>query len=152
MAFIHFSDRASITLLVAPSRVQLAKSHERLVKEIRQSLVATAALAVAGIIGVVLLEFWELPDATTLGLQEILTVIVFATCTLLMYERGERKLALYSLEPADLTMSGEIRALLNRLPGGRAYQQAVEAEQRSFTTGELELLRSRARAYEDFAD
>jgi hypothetical protein len=44
-------------------------------------------------------------------------------------------------------MTGEIRALLNRLPGGAAYQQAIEMEQRAFTIGELEEIRVRVREF-----
>jgi hypothetical protein len=35
---------------------------------------------------------------------------------------------------SDHTMLGEIRAMLNRLLDGAAYQQAIETEQRAFTT------------------
>jgi len=44
-------------------------------------------------------------------------------------------------------MTGEIRALLNRLPDGAAYQQTIDAEQRAYTTGELEEIRARVRAF-----
>jgi hypothetical protein len=77
-----------------------------------------------------------LPDATTLGLREIIRVIVFATCIRFMYERGEKSST--STQPADLTMTDEMRALLNQLPDGVACQPAIDAEARAYTTGELE--------------
>jgi hypothetical protein len=143
MASRPLSDRT----LVAPSGLQLQNTRDRLNADIRSSLIATMTLGLAGVIGVMLLELWALSGTVTLGLQEIFGVIVFATCTWLMYERGELKLRLYSFEPADHTMTGEIRALLNRLPDGAAYQRAIEAEQRAYTTGELEQIRDRVRAF-----
>jgi hypothetical protein len=38
-----------------------------------------------------------------------------------MYDRCELKLRLHAFEPADHTTTGEIHALLNRLPDGAAY-------------------------------
>jgi len=43
-----------------------------------------------------------------------------------------------------MLMTGEIRALLNRLPDGAAYQQAIDTQQRAFTAGELAEIRARA--------
>ncbi|MEA3125969.1 MAG: hypothetical protein QOD67_2988 [Caballeronia sp.] len=47
----------------------------------------------------------------------------------------------------DYTMLGEIRAMLNRLLDGAAYQQAIETEAHAFTDGELENIRARVRAF-----
>ncbi|SAL50101.1 hypothetical protein AWB64_05281 [Caballeronia sordidicola] len=119
----------------------------KLVADVRGLLAATVTLAIAGVLAIVMLEAWNLPVTLILCLQEIIIVVVFATCTWLMYERGEKKLRLYSFEPAQHTMTSEIHALLSRLPDGAAYQQAIDAEQRPYTTGELEQIRSRVRAF-----
>lgn len=147
MASLPLNGRAPHSSLKAPSRLQLETNETQLITDVRGSLHATVVLAVAGFLAVILLQAWDLPATTTLGLQEIVGVVVFATCTWLMYERGEKKLRLYSFEPADHTMTGEIRALLNRLPDGAAYQEAITAEARAYTTGELELIRTRAREF-----
>jgi hypothetical protein len=138
--------RSPENALIAPSRLELERTHKRLLTDMRDSLAATITLAVAGVLAIVLLGACALPDTTILGLQEIVGVVVFASCTWFMYERGEKKLHLYAFEPADHTMTGGIRALLNRLPDGAAYQQAIDAEQRAYTTGELEEIRARVRA------
>jgi hypothetical protein len=39
-----------------------------------------------------------------------------------------------------------VTALLNRLPDGAVYQQAIDAEQRAYTTAELQEIRARVRA------
>jgi hypothetical protein len=44
-------------------------------------------------------------------------------------------------------MTAEIHALLNWLPGGAAYEQVIETEQRACTIGELEEIRARVRAF-----
>ena len=147
MASLPLFDRSPENALVAPSRLELERTQKRLLTEIRDSLAATITLAVAGVLAIALLEAWALPHTTILGLQEIVGVIVFASCTWFMYERGENKLHLYAFEPTNQTMTGEIRALLNRLPDGVAYQQAIDAEQRAYTTGELEEIRARVRAF-----
>jgi hypothetical protein len=146
MASLPRLSRSKENALVAPSRLELERTQKRLLTEIRDSLAATITLAVAGVLAIVLLGAWALPDTTILGLQEIVGVVVSASCIWFMYERGEKKLHLYAFEPADHTMTGEIRSLLNRLPGGAAYQQAIDAEQRAYTTGELEKIRARVRA------
>jgi hypothetical protein len=51
---------------------------------------------------------------------------VFANGTWFMYKQGEKKLHLYAFEPAEHTTIGELRAMLNRLPDGAAYRQAIE--------------------------
>jgi hypothetical protein len=140
-------DHSPNNILVAPSRLELEHMQKRLLTNMRDSLSATITLAVAGVIAIILLQAWALPDTIILGLQEIVGVTVFTSCTWFMYERGEKKLRLYSFEAADHTMTGEIRALLNRLPGGAAYQQAIEMEQRAFTIGELEEIRVRVREF-----
>jgi hypothetical protein len=147
MASLSQFDRFARSNLVAPSRHELKEKEQRLVADMRDSLAATVTLAIAGVIAIVTLAAWDLPATFILGLQEIVGVVVFATCTWFMYERGEKKLRLYSFEPADHTMTGEIRALLNRLPDGAAYQRAIDAEQRPYTTGELEEIRTRVRAF-----
>lgn len=147
MASLPLFDHSPQTNFVAPSRLELNQREQRLVADMRDSLAATFTLAIAGVLAIVMLEAWDLPATFILGLQEIVGVVVFATCTWLMYERGEKKLRLYSFEPADHTMTGEIRALLNRLPDGAAYQRAIDAEQRPYTTGELEEIRTRVRAF-----
>jgi hypothetical protein len=147
MASLTLFDRSPENALVAPSRLELERTQKRSLTEIRDSLAATITLAVAGVLAIALREAWALPDTTILGLQEIVGVIVFASWAWFMYERGENKLHLYAFEPADYTMTGEIRALLNRLPDDVAYQQAIDAEQRAYTTGELEEIRARVRAF-----
>ncbi|SAL35329.1 hypothetical protein AWB64_03494 [Caballeronia sordidicola] len=147
MASLPLFDPTLQTTLVAPSSRELTYRAQRLIADMRDSLTATVTLAVTGVLAILLLEAWDLPDTLVLGLQEIVGVVVFATCTWLMYERGEKKLQLYSFEPADHTMTGEIRALLNRLPDGAAYQRAIDAEQRPYTTGELDEIRTRVRAF-----
>lgn len=147
MASLPFNDRAPVRTLTAPSRLQLETARARLIANIRDGFRAMLTLAVAGVLGILLIEAWDLPATTILGLQEIIGVVVFATCTWIMYERSEMKLRLYSFEPADHTMVGEIRALLNRLPDGAAYQAAVSADPRAYTTGELEAIRDRARDF-----
>jgi hypothetical protein len=147
MASLPLSNRSPENGLVAPTRKELDQRERRVVADMRESLAATVTLALAGVLAMVILEGWDLSATFILGLQEIVGVVVFATCTWFMYERGEKKLHLYSFEPADHTMTGEIRALLNRLPDGAAYQQAIDAEQRSYTTGEFEEIRTRARAF-----
>ena len=147
MAALTVFDRSPASALIAPTRLELERTRKRLLTDMRDSLAAAITLGVAGVLAIILLEAWSLPDTTILGLQEIIGVTVFASCTWFTYERGERKLHLYAFEPADHTMIGEIRALLNRLPDGVAYQQAIETQQRAFTTGELEEIRARARAF-----
>jgi hypothetical protein len=147
MASLPLFDRSLQNGLVAPSRQELDQRERRVVADMRESLTATVTLALAGVLAIGLLEAWDLSATLILGLQEIIGVVVFATCTWFMYERGENKLHLYSFEAADHTMIGEIRALLNRLPDGAAYQQAIDAEQRSYTTGEFEEIRTRVRAF-----
>jgi len=147
MAPLTVFDRSRQDALIAPTRLELERTQERLLTDMRDSLVAAITLAVAGVIAIILLKAWALPDTIILGLQEIVGVVVFASCTWFMYERGEKKLHLHAFEPADQTMTGEIRALLNRLPDGAAYQQAINMEQRPFTAGELEEIRARARAF-----
>ncbi|WP_213767776.1 hypothetical protein [Caballeronia sp. dw_19] len=151
MAVLIPFDHSPNNTLVAPSRLELEYLQKRLLTSMRDGLSATITLALAGVLAIMLLQAWALPDTTILGLQEIVGVTVFASCTWFMYERGEKKLHLYSFEPADHTMTGEIRALLNRLPGGAAYQQAIEMEQRAFTIGELEQIRARAREFSQTA-
>jgi hypothetical protein len=145
MAVLTPSEHSPNSALIAPSRLELECMQKRLIANMRDGLSATITLAVVGVLAIMLLQAWALPDATILGLQEIVGVTVFASCTWFMYERGEKKLRLFAFEPADHTMTGEIRALLNRLPGGAAYQQAIEMEQRAFTIGELDEIRARVR-------
>lgn len=131
--------------LIAPSRLEMERMQKQLITNMRDGFSATITLAVVGVLAIALLQAWALPDTTILGLQEIVGVTVFASCTWFMYERGEKRLQLFAFEPADHTMTGEIRALLNRLPGGAAYQQVIEMEQRAFTVGELDEIRARVR-------
>ena len=119
MASLPLCDHSPQTNFVAPSRLELNQREQRLVADMRDSRAATFTLAIAGVLAIVMLEAWDLPATFILGLQEIVGVVVFATCTWLMYERGEKKLRLYSFEPADHTMTGEIRALAKPSAGRR---------------------------------
>ena len=86
--------RSPENALIAPSRLELERTHKRLLTDMRDSLAATITLAVAGVLAIVLLGAWALPDTTILGLQEIVGVVVFASCTWLMYEQGAARVCL----------------------------------------------------------
>jgi hypothetical protein len=56
----------------------------------RDGLAASITLAVAAVLAVMMLEAWALPDMTTLGLREIVGMIVLGSCTWFTCERTER--------------------------------------------------------------
>lgn len=111
---------------------------------IRESGHAVVALAAVGVTGVLALFFASLSPALKLGAQEIIAFAVFSVATLIMYERAEMRIRRTEFEPVDLSDRGEVRALLNVVPEGRAYWQSVQAEARTFVGCELAQIRERA--------
>lgn len=125
---------------------RLARARRRVVIGIRLLLVAVMLVAAACTVAMVLIQFGPLEDGLKLGAQGLLGVLAFATCTYLLYERIELRLDLYDFEPVDQTALGELRALLNRLPEGAAYQVALGAQQRPLTMGEAKRIQGRVYA------
>jgi hypothetical protein len=75
---------------------------------------ATVALALTSAFAVALLAFYDLPFALRLGMQEIIAITAFATCTYLMYERASFKLIVFEFDTLDASTQREWHALLNR--------------------------------------
>ncbi len=137
----------SLIALVPKSNGQLKTERERIMARLNLLLNATIALALIGVALIAYLPFSPVPHEFRFGVQEMLGVGVFATCLFLLHERAELALGLYDYEPVEQTTQGELRALLHRVPEGASYQEALAAESRTFTTGEIEHIRRRAEAF-----
>jgi hypothetical protein len=139
--------RQQHTALTPKTRGQLHAERIRIHARMRLLLRATFALAILGLAGLVYLPFSAVPDAYCFGAQEVLAVAVFATCLFLLHARTDLHLRLYNYEPVEQTTQGELRALLHRVPEGASYQNALAADNRTFTTGEVDQIRRRAEAF-----
>ncbi|KND55263.1 hypothetical protein BPUN_2804 [Candidatus Paraburkholderia kirkii] len=137
----------SLSALVPKSSGQLRSERERIVARLRLLLNATIALALAGAALVAWLPFSPVPHEFRFGAQEVLAVAMFASCLFILHERAELALGLYDYEPVEQTTQGELRALLHRVPEGASYQKALAADNRTFTTGEVDDIRRRAEAF-----
>ena len=102
------------------------------------------ALAVAGVLTIMLLQAQALPERPLLVCRKSAarscSPAVLGLCT-----SGKKRSFIWMVRTSDHTMLGEIRAMLNRLLDGAAYQQAIETEAHAFTDGELDEIRARVR-------
>jgi hypothetical protein len=137
----------SLIALVPKTAGQLTNEKQRIVARLQMLLNATIALALVGAMVIAYLPFSPVPNEFRFGVQEVLAVGVFATCLFILHERAELALGLYNFEPVEMTTQGELRALLHRVPEGVSYQQALAADNRTFTTGEVDDIRRRAEAF-----
>jgi hypothetical protein len=137
----------SLIALVPKSLRQLDTERDGIVKRSQWLLNLTIGLAILGAVLIAWLPFSPVPHEFRFGVQEVLAVGVFATCLFILHERADLALGLYDYEPVEQTTQGELRALLHRVPEGASYQEALAAESRTFTTGEIDRIRRRAEAF-----
>ena len=150
MAALPFSElrqQKTHSALVPKSAGQLHAERARIVARTGWLLNATIALALIGLAVIAWLPFSPVPGEFRFGAQEVLAVSVFAGCLFVLHERAELMLKLYNFEPVEQTTQGELRALLHRVPEGASYQNALAADNRTFTTGEIDAIRERAEAF-----